>query len=127
MIRYFHHGSFSKISVSELLEAIRSSLENAQTFLQKTNRLLLTLGSAYVYIHRELGEVVANNHKLPASAFNRRRLGVSEITAALRPLFQRLKGLNPKLEVDGTCGTVLPKTSVAKLPCYSPSMTYALS
>lgn len=103
---YYHHGSFSSLSSSELMEHVEYSLQNARKALQNTDCLLLTLGTAFVFIHRKLGEVVANCHKLPAQEFNRRRLSVKEIVNALAPIFQQLKAQRPELDIILTVSPV---------------------
>ena len=52
--------------------------------LRRADRVLLTLGTAWVYEHN--GQVVANCHRQPATEFVRRRLGVAEITGAFSAL-----------------------------------------
>ena len=52
--------------------------------LRRADRVLLTLGTAWVYEHN--GQVAANCHRQPATEFVRRRLGVAEITGAFSAL-----------------------------------------
>lgn len=96
---YHHHSRFSALSREALLEGINTAMSEASAFFEKTSRLLLTPGTALVYEHREMGGVVANCHKLPASAFTRRRLSVEEVTACLAPVLSLWKERLPALEV----------------------------
>ena len=67
--------------------------------LRRADRVLLTLGTAWVYEHN--GQVVANCHRQPATEFVRRRLGGAEITETVRQNAEEMKKLakERKLEV----------------------------
>ncbi|MFZ2900195.1 MAG: GSCFA domain-containing protein [Saprospiraceae bacterium] len=96
---FHHHSRYSALSREALLNAINAAMAEASLFFEKTSRLLLTLGTALVYEHREMGGVVANCHKLPAAAFTRRRLSVEEVTVCLAPVLSLWKERLPALEV----------------------------
>lgn len=53
--------------------------------------LFATFGTAYVYTYKENHGIVANCHRLPSAAFDRRRMSVDEITATWQPLLERLR------------------------------------
>lgn len=101
-----HHGRFSAPDRAAALGGIREAREKAAVFLQKTNRLLLTLGTAEVFALRESGRVVANNHKAPPAWFDQRRLRVDETSDALKAVLLRLKQLLPELRVVLTVSPV---------------------
>lgn len=82
-------GSFASPNKAEALARINASIETGHEALQKAGYLILTLGTAWVYELAENGGIVANCHKLPASTFRRRRLGVEEITADFVRLFEK--------------------------------------
>ena len=94
-----HHGSFSTPDIDHTLRLINESLRTGREALLKADHLLLTFGTAWVYIDHTTGHVVGNCHKLPAQRFERRRLGVDEITTCIAYLFTRLFALRPSLRV----------------------------
>ena len=96
---FWHHGAFSGPERAQALENINRAYRAAQAFLAGADRLVITLGTAYVFVVRASGAIAANCHKLPAAAFERRRLSVAEIVAALAPVLQELKARQPALEV----------------------------
>lgn len=102
----FHHGAFSHPDREEALAGINAAYRRAQGFLLTANRLVLTMGTAFVYVYRPSGEVAANCHKLPASAFERRRLHPRDVIAALEPVLYELKNRQPELEVILTVSPV---------------------
>lgn len=87
---WLHHGAFSGETVHGTLNGINTAIEKGRLFLKNTNRLFITFGSATVYQLKTTGEVVANCHKAPPPYFDKRRLSVHEIVAALSPVFEKL-------------------------------------
>ena len=97
-----HHSKFSSVDKNHCLNQINESQVAAHAFLQTADWAILTLGSAFVYeltdeLHK--GRIVANCHKVPATAFNRRLLGLEEVLTQLDGLIYRLKKFNPKLKI----------------------------
>jgi len=101
-----HHGSFAHPNPSTALAKINNELDRATKFLTKTNRLLITVGTASVFVYQKTNEVVANCHKLPNTEFEKRRLSVSEIVEALFPILTQLNIKNRDLEVVFTVSPV---------------------
>jgi hypothetical protein len=85
-----HHGRFSSPKKDEILRGVNNSLLEARQFLKRANRLILTLGTANVFIEKLSGQVVANCHKMPASSFHRDRLSVDEVVEALSLIFNKI-------------------------------------
>ena len=103
---FWHHGAFSYPDMEQALAGMNQAYRRAQGFLLSANRLILTLGTAFVFVNRQTGAVVANCHKLPGSQFDRRRLSVREIIAALEPVLQEFKLRLPALEAILTVSPV---------------------
>ena len=68
--------------------------------------MLITLGTAHVFIHKKTDKIVANCHKLPGGDFERRRLSVKTIVEKLSASFEKLKNQNPALEIITTVSPV---------------------
>jgi GSCFA family len=101
-----HHGRFSKPDASETLAGINADYRSGAQYLKNMTRLLITLGTANVYVEKRSGAIAANNHKLPASAFEKRRLSVAETVEALADILQTLKTTLPGLQVALTLSPV---------------------
>lgn len=101
---FYHHGSFSHPDRDEALARINAELARSAGFLKKTDTLILTLGTAYVYEHKRSGMVVSNCHKLPAGDFERRMMSVDEVYGCLSQLLSGLtayrKGLKATITVS---------------------------
>lgn len=94
-----HHGDFSSPSAAETLQRINTRLQAAHRRIGKLDCLLLTFGTAWVYQQKSTGNIVANCHKQPESAFTRRRLGTAEIVSDYTSLFSGMIARNPKLKI----------------------------
>ncbi len=103
---FWHHGAFSNPDRALALEGINRAYRQAQAFLLSANRLIITLGTAFVFVYRASGEITANCHKLPGSAFERRRLSTREVLAALEPPLLNLQARQPSLEIILTVSPV---------------------
>ncbi len=104
---FAHHGSFSHPDKKLALENINQALSGAHAFLKNANRLIVTFGSANVFVLKKTGGVVANCHKLPGQEFERRRLSVREAAESLGAVFEKLQAFTaPPLEVVLTVSPV---------------------
>ncbi len=101
-----HHGRFSHPDRNTMLRQINEALQKAHSFLKTTNRLIITLGTANVFVNKRSGEIVANCHKVPAAEFIRRRLTVKEITDTLSCTFAKIKQQLPELQIIVTVSPV---------------------
>ncbi len=69
-----HHGKFSDSDKNTLLESVNQTLETARLFFKKAKWVMLTLGTAHVYVEKKSNQVVANCHKAPPQYFEKKRL-----------------------------------------------------
>jgi len=83
---YEHHTSFARESAAEFLLNANARLEDAANFWQSSNRVIITLGTAYVW--KTGGRVVSNCLKRPAAEFTRERLSVGECAELLRGILE---------------------------------------
>ena len=96
---FAHHGHFSDPDPELALQKINEASQEGQQQLQKTTRLLITLGTAQVFQYKASGQIVANCHKLPAKEFRELEMSATEITQLLSPIFQQLSSLQPDLQI----------------------------
>ena len=79
-----HHTGFARPTAEEFLENANEKLLQAREFWVDANRVVLTLGTAFVWQHD--GRTVSNCLKRPAAEFSRRMLSVSEISETLQAI-----------------------------------------
>lgn len=94
-----HHTRFSHPQLDIALKGINESLINVLDFIKLTERVVLTLGTAFAYFYKKTDTVVANCHKIPAKEFERKLLSLDEITDYIYASIEVLKSLNPKIKV----------------------------
>ncbi len=93
------HGQFSSVEKAEILGRAQQAISEANFFWKNANRLILTLGTAWIFEHRESGRVVANCHRIAAEQFHRRRLSVAECVAILQKSLEKQINEKPDLKI----------------------------
>ena len=82
-VNYDFHSSIAGATPLEATTVMHEALVCGGKALRGCDLLIVTLGTAWSYVHRESGRVVANCHKQPAKLFERRLLSVGEVVDAL--------------------------------------------
>ena len=103
---FSHHSSFSNTNKSEVLEQINDSVRKNSSFLNSSDYIFITLGTAYAYRHLETNQIVSNCHKIPAKEFDHYLLSLDEIVSEYRVLMPKLKAQNPNLKIIFTVSPV---------------------
>lgn len=101
-----HHGQFNHRDKALCLEQINSSLQSGSAALKKANVVFVTLGSAWVHVLKEQNHIVANCHKIPSTAFQKRMLSFQEIHLMLRSIPDLLRSCGSQAEVVFTVSPV---------------------
>ena len=120
---WMHHSQFSSASSTECLDKINYRLRKSFTELSCADWLIITWGTAYVYLHQEKQEVVGNCHKQSEKMFKRLMLNVDTIIEEYQAVLSEIKKCNPKLKVlltvspirhvrDGMHGNQLSKATL---------------
>lgn len=89
-----HHSDFSRGSREELVTNMNDALLSAHKATKRCDVVVITFGTAYAYSRKSDGLVVSNCHKLPAKEFDRRLLGIEEITDAMGEVISTYRALN---------------------------------
>lgn len=107
-----HHSRFSGITAADALQKINSSIAASHIALKKADHIMITLGSAWVYMLTEnamnykQGTVAANNHKAPADWFSKKLLTTEEVLRVLDNMIHRLFHFNPDIQIIFTISPV---------------------
>ncbi len=101
-----HHSRFSGLDKDEVLNNINASQNEAYSFLKHANWLIITLGSAFSYQLIKTNEHVANCHRAPLNAFNKKFIHIKDIIDSFTNLLNELKKFNPSLKVIFTISPV---------------------
>ncbi|MFC2136544.1 GSCFA domain-containing protein [Bacteroidota bacterium] len=103
---FYHHTSFSNIEKSICLNNINNSIETSAEFLDRTDYLIITFGTARVYRHKKTGEIVSNCHKIPSIEFEHELLSVEEIIQIYETLIEKLNSQNTNLKIIFTVSPI---------------------
>ena len=80
---FFHHSVFSHPDEDTFLQEANNALQQGAILLHNAPFIVISLGTSWVYWHKASCRIVNNCHKIPASAFERKKLSVSEIVEVL--------------------------------------------
>ena len=68
---FSHNTAFWNASETALLEQVNACLETAHEHFLKSKWIVISLGTSWVFKHKETGCIVSNCHKLPSQQFER--------------------------------------------------------
>ncbi len=106
-LSWLFDSSLAARSQEEAFAQAIGRLENLDNMLLECRTLIITFGTSWIYELAGMeGYIVANCHKVPASAFRRRRMSLTEIQNIWMALLLRLHLRNPKMRVIFTVSPV---------------------
>ncbi|MBI3238814.1 MAG: GSCFA domain-containing protein [Flavobacteriia bacterium] len=94
------------MSEQELDTKIRTIRSEFKQAIERSECLIITLGSAHGYRLKSTGQLVANCHKQPGALFEKELTEVAEMTAVWQQTLSQLKERFPKLKVIFTISPV---------------------
>lgn len=86
---FSHHTTFARRTAAEFLENANKSLAEASAKWKEAGKVIITLGTSWIYEYVRTGETVSNCLKIDAKEFTRRRLSVRETSLLLTNLVAR--------------------------------------
>ena len=75
---FSHNTAFWQFDEHKLLETVNNGLKVAYERFLNAKWIVISLGTSWVFRHKETGLVVSNCHKLPARQFDREFLSVEQ-------------------------------------------------
>ena len=105
---FVHYGAHSDVkgdSLAELEENYTRQILSLHHSLKEATHLVLTLGTAWIYQHKEFGRA-ANCHKQPAAVFEKKLSSLEELESGLRPVLKLLTQMHPNLQIILTLSPV---------------------
>jgi len=101
-----HHSQFSDADPEACLDQINKRIKSSRDRLSGTGYLLITWGTAWIYVLKESANVVSNCHKLPSDRFSRHLLSVNQVVDTYIKLFAGLRIQVPELKIILTVSPV---------------------
>lgn len=105
-LNYNFHSEFSSLRKDELVSRVANTIGSTHYFLKDARWLIVTYGTAWVYVRTETGEIVANCHKLPSAMFTKSLMSADAIVSSFKTFFKPLKEFNPDIRVILTVSPV---------------------
>jgi lysophospholipase L1-like esterase len=99
------HSDVKGATRDELAENYTQQLVLLHQSLKKASHLVLTLGTAWLYQHKEFGRV-ANCHKQPAALFEKKLSALDDLALELESVLKKLLQQNPNLKIILTLSPV---------------------
>ncbi len=104
---YDFHSSVWGKTKDELIANCKQKIEEVRLWLQQTDVLILTYGTAFAYFLKEQDlRLVSNCHKTPSSHFTKTLLDVPHIIDDFEATYHQLKAFNPNLNIVLTVSPV---------------------
>ncbi len=113
---------YSGEDADAILECLEEGLDAISRIVAERPVAILTLGSAFVFRHKESGCIVGNCHKFSADCFERVMLGVDELSSTLEESAEKLLNAGCRAVLftvspirhlaDGLHGNTLSKSSL---------------
>ena len=100
------HSDMSGASNNETLEVLNEALEKTHEQVLEASHIIITLGTAWVYRHKESDRIVANCHKVPQKEFSKELLSIEAIERSLKGLISLISKANENAAVILTVSPV---------------------
>jgi hypothetical protein len=100
------HSDLSHPDKEALLSNLNSATAQAHLELLSASHIIITLGTAWVYRHKEAGNLVANCHKVPQKEFAKELLSVADIKQSLETTLSLIQHINPQAHFTFTISPV---------------------
>ena len=101
-----HHGCFSHSDQQICLQQINKAITQGHQAINKASALIITLGTAFAWQHKQTNQIVGNCHKAPHETFNTQLSNIDEMVAALQTSLQNWLQANPSLKIVLTVSPV---------------------
>lgn len=121
-----HHGSYSHENLNTCLNRMNRDLTNFKNMLSHASYLFITLGTSFVYNHKNRDFPVANCHKIPQDQFEKKCIDMDTQRQFWNKLLEQLNQKYPNIRFvftvspvkhlrDGVSENVLSKSILIQL------------
>jgi hypothetical protein len=100
------HSRFAHPDKNEALGLMNYAVTSANKFLKSASHLFITFGTSIAYKFNPTGQIVANNHKLPADNFTKIILKPDEIIEAWKEILSEIRRFNADINIIFTVSPV---------------------
>lgn len=105
-LNYEFHSSFGSLSSSAMRTRLAETIGSIHQFLKKADWLMVTYGTAWIYIRKDTGDIVANCHKMPPVHFQKELFTQKKLIDSFEGFYKELKIFNPGVHIILTVSPV---------------------
>jgi len=106
MVHPDFHSSLAGTSVVISQEKMNTAIDHTHQLVRQLDYLFITLGTSIGYRSLKNGKIVANCHKIPASAFTKETTSIETIVNELQKVFSHLHNVNQTIKIILTVSPV---------------------
>jgi len=103
---YLAHSDLNAASADDVVSNLNNAATTLAASIKNASHVFITLGTAWVYELKTTATVVANCHKQPQELFNKRLLGMPEITTALDGMHKSVRKINARATIVYTLSPI---------------------
>lgn len=103
---YDYHSREFASSSNDFLKKTQKLHDDFRSYLMKSNSIVITFGTAWIYRLRSNNEIVANCHKSDQNLFTKELLTTDEVLEGFNLAYNYLKEGNPKIKIILTVSPV---------------------
>ncbi len=100
------HSSLSDVSKEQVLRKLNVAVKETKQQIRLATHIVITLGTAWVYMHKKSGAIVANCHKVPQKEFHKKILSIAEIESSLYKIMKLVQSVNSNVKFIFTISPV---------------------
>ncbi|MCK0130093.1 GSCFA domain-containing protein [Flavobacteriaceae bacterium F08102] len=100
------HSSLSHPDKESILATANNRLLETKSALKTATHIFITLGTAWVYEHKESKKIVANCHKIKQSSFKKTLLSINQISESLEQIKNHIYAVNKNAQLIFTLSPV---------------------
>ncbi|MFB9054688.1 GSCFA domain-containing protein [Formosa undariae] len=100
------HSKLNGLDQAAVLNGLNAAVKETRQFLESATHIVITLGTAWVYLHLESNRIVANCHKVPQKAFKKELLSSDEVEQSLQRMLDAIATVNPNTNVIFTVSPI---------------------
>lgn len=95
---YESHSKLSNINNEVVLQRLNQGIDKTFDFIQNSQYIFITLGTAWIHRIKENQNIVANCHKMPKHLFDKECLSTKQIYQELHKTILDIHKINPRVE-----------------------------
>lgn len=92
------HSEVSDVNKKGLVDKVIGQLDGTRSFLNRTDWIIFTFGTAFIYKLIQGNRIVANCHKIPSGRFERTLLSTDEIIDGFIKVYDQIKEIRSQVK-----------------------------